>query len=149
MTARLNRDAFIRRDDEDRRVDFRGAAEHVAYELAMSGGVDEYEVASGGPQPDARDVQRDRLIALELERIQQKRILDRDAALGAHRFELGELLGDDLFQVDHQAAEDRRLTGIDVTDHYDAKLAHMYPEARKRSKVSSLSWSIARPARSG
>ena len=64
VAARLQRDAFVGRDDEDRRVDFGGAAEHVADELAMARRVDEHEVASGGAQPNARDVERDRLIAL-------------------------------------------------------------------------------------
>jgi len=41
---------------------------------------------------------------------------------------------------------------IDVADDHDredAFVAHMYPAERNFSNASSLSWSIARPARSG
>ncbi len=70
LTARLQRYAFVDGNDHDRRIDFGCAGKEVANQLAMAGRVDEDVVALRHAQPDARDVERDRLVAFELERIE-------------------------------------------------------------------------------
>src|ERR1700693_4802785 len=61
-------------------------------------------------------------------------------------FKFGEFTFTDGTGVDQEACEQRRLAVIDVACEDDV---HMYPPARSRSKASSLSESITRPARSG
>ena len=68
-------------------VGLRGSGEHVAQELGVPGRVDEHNVALGCAQPDLAGVDGDALVALGLQRIEQKRPLERHAAARAHRLE--------------------------------------------------------------
>src|SRR5579872_6306811 len=115
----------------------------------MAGSIDEDVVAFGRPHPNAREIEGNRLIALQLEGVEEKRILDRCSPFTARLFEFRQFRGSDILEIDEQTPEDRRFTGVDVADHDDANLTHMYPDVRNRSKASSVSLSIERPARSG
>ena len=122
LAPRLLRDTFIGGDHHDRRIDFGCAAEQVSNQLAVAGSIDEHEFRIRRAHPNTREVQRDRLIAFELKRIEQERILDRHAAFAARRFELFELCRSHQSEIDKQTPENRRLSRVDVADHHDANV---------------------------
>src|SRR3546814_655204 len=129
----------------------------------MTGRIDDDVIALLGLEPDLRRVDGDALVALRLERVHQEGPFERHAAPLAHRLDGLELAFRKRPGVVKQAADQRGLAVIDVADDDDAELLpeqvrggrdgparhYMYPAARRRSKASSVSRSMARPARSG
>ncbi len=134
---------------------------HVLDEFAMAGRVDDDVVAQLAAKPDLRGIYGDALVALRLKGIHQKGPLKGHAPALAHRLDGLQLAVRQRARVVEQAAHQRRLAVIDMADDDDAKRFgprrrgrgmgghYMYPAARKRSKASSVSRSMARPARSG
>ena len=149
VAARLVLHAFVRVDHQHHRVGAGGAAHHVLQELLVARGVDQQVVARRGLEADLRGVDGDALVALGLHGVDHERPLERHAALLRHRlyrlhFSVGQRAG-----LVQQAADQRRLAVVHVTDDHQLQLIHhMYPSARRRSNASSASWSILRPERS-
>ena len=156
--ARLLLDALAGVDQHDRRVGAGGTGDHVLDELAMARRVDDGVVALRRLEPDLRGVDGDALVALRLERVHQEGPFERHAAPLAHRLDLLQLAVGQRAGVVEQAADQGRLAMVDMADDDDAHeiafgahrgAAHIYPVARRRSNASSVSRSMARPARSG
>ena len=72
-------------DHEHRGVGLGGAGDHVLDELAVPRRVDQDVMALIGVEEDLGDVDGDALVALRLQRVQQKCPFERHAALFAHR----------------------------------------------------------------
>src|SRR5262249_21694290 len=134
--------------------------DHVLDEFAMARGVDDDVVAPLGPEPDLGGVDGDALVALRLERIHEEGPLERHPAPRAHRLDGLELAFGQRAGLVEQPADQRRLSMVDMPGDDDPELVarrgrvtyrlhHMYPALRRRSKASSVSRSMARPARSG
>ena len=141
MTARLKPDAFARVDDEHgcRRV--RGAGDHIAYERGVTRRVDDRIATRRTSKPEPARIDGDRLIAFDLQRIEQKREFERDTPpLGGTRELVVATVGKRT-RIEQQSRDQRRLPMIDVSDENDAErreaVRHMYPAERKRSKASS------------
>ncbi len=137
-----------------------GAGDHVFNKFAMAGRVDDDVIAQFGAKPDLRGIDGDALVALRLEGIHQEGPFEGHAAALAHGLDGVELAVGERARVVEQAADQGGLAVIDMADdddaqglarrdHFRTHLHHMYPAARSRSKASSVSRSMARPARSG
>src|SRR6266851_2342231 len=157
VAPRLLRQALDHVDDQDRRLRRGGAGQHVLEELDMAGRVDDDIGARGAGEADARRVDGDALVALDLERVHDEGPFERHAALAARLLERRDLALGQRAGVVQEAADEGRLAVVDMADDGDGKGAavvhgeralHMYPPASRRSKASSASWSWARPARS-
>jgi hypothetical protein len=114
--------AFQRVDDQHRAVGLRGAGDHVAQEFGVAGRVDQHHVARHGAEPDLGGVDGDALVALGLQRIQEKRPFERHAAPGADGFQHFELALGQAAGLVQQAADQGRLAVIDMADDDDADL---------------------------
>ena len=169
VAQRLLADARDGVDHQYRGVGFARAAEHVGQELAVAGRVDDHVAPAVVGEPQPGGVDRDRLVALFLQRVEHVRPLGRRAAAGAAGHHVVDLRLVQQAEVVQQPADQGRLAVVDVARHDDARdlvvgdgagrrqrtgrecarPSYMYPAVRRRSKESSLSLSITRPARSG
>ena len=120
VAARLIAHAFGRIDDQQGGVGLRRAGDHVAEKLGVTGRVDQDDVARERAQPDLAGVDGDALVALGLQRIEQKRPFERHAAARAHRLERLELAVGQAAGFVQQAADQGRFAVIDVADDDDA-----------------------------
>ena len=146
--------AFGRVDEDERGIGAGGAGHHVLEELLVAGRVDDDVLALLGAKPDLRGVDRDVLVALGLQRVHQIGPLERHAAALRDVRELLELAVGQRAGVVEQTADERGFAVVHVPDDDETELVprvghHMYPSRRSFSNASSLSWSCARPARSG
>ena len=110
-------------DDEYRGIGARGPGNHVLEEFPMARRVDDHSVPTGGPEPNARRVDGDRLIAFSLKAIQHKRPFERHPAPLAHLPQFLDLALRQASGVVKKAADHRRLAMIDMADDDDAKIA--------------------------
>src|SRR6185503_14449205 len=119
----------------------RGAAEHVADELAMAGRVDDGVAPVLPGEPHAGGVDGDGLIALGLQGVEHERPFQRHAAALADGLEFFELADGQAVGVVEQAADGGRLAVVDVAEDRDAQgtIHYMYPAVRRRSNESSES----------
>jgi hypothetical protein len=120
VTPGLVAHAFQRVDDQQRGIGLRGAGDHVAQELGVTGGVDHHHVARVGAETDLRGVDGDTLVALGLQGIEQERPFERHAAAGACRLQRLELAVGEAAGLEQQASHQRRLAVIDMADDDDA-----------------------------
>jgi hypothetical protein len=107
--------AFLRIDDEQRRVRARRARHHVLEELHVARRIDDDVVPQRALEEHPRRVDRDALGLLVLQRVEQERVFERlrvPGAGGANGVELslGQGTG-----IGEQAADDGALPVIDVT----------------------------------
>jgi len=114
--------AFLGVDHQHRGLGARGPRDHVLQELDVAGGVDDDVVARRALEEAARGVDRDPLVLLVRQRIQQERVFERLArplAFALHRLQLplGKRTG-----VCQQAPDDRALAVVDVTDDDDVEV---------------------------
>jgi hypothetical protein len=107
-------------DDQQGGIGLRGAGDHVAEELGVSGRVDQHDVARGSAQTDLAGIDGDALIALGLQRIEQKRPFERHAAAGTHRLERVELALGQAVRFVQETTDQGRLAVIDMADDDDA-----------------------------
>ena len=149
MTIGLIGDPFERVDHENAGVSVGRAAHHVADELPVAGRVDDDDAAAAVVHPHPRRLDRDRLVALFLRRIDGERPLDREAAAFARGDDLFRLAVGETAGIVQQPSDKGGFTVVDVTCDRYAQVHYMYPPARRRSNEASLSLSIVRPARSG
>ena len=80
MAARLRQDALRRIDEDDGEVGKRGAAGHVARVLLMTRRVGTDETAVVRRKVAVGDIDRDALLALREQSVQQQRVVDSAAA---------------------------------------------------------------------
>ena len=80
MAARLRQDALRRVDEDDGEISERGAAGHVARVLLMARRVGTDEAAVVRREVAVGDIDRDALLALREEPVQQQRVVDGAAA---------------------------------------------------------------------
>ena len=115
--------AFGGIDDQDRGVGLRRAGDHVAQEFGVAGRVDQHDVARRRAEADLAGVDGDALVALGLQRIEQERPFEGDAAPRADRLEVLELAVREAAGLVQQASDQRRLAMIDMPDDDDANEA--------------------------
>src|SRR5471032_1456326 len=127
----------------------------------MARRVDDDVVTKLAAEPDLRCVDGDALVAFRLKGIHEEGPFEWHAAAFAHGLDGVELAVGQRAGVVEQAPHQCRLAVIDMADNDDAQRLgprcrgrgmgshYMYPAARRRSKASSVSRSMARPARSG
>ena len=114
--------AFLGVDHQHRRLGARRARDHVLQELDVAGGVDDDVVARRALEEAARGVDRDALVLLVRERVQQERVLERLAralALALHRLQLSLR---QRIRVGQQAPDHRALAVVDVADDDDVEV---------------------------
>jgi len=114
VAARLLLGAGLRIDDEERGRGVGRAGHEVAQQFAVPGRIDDQELAARRAHAHARGVERDRLVALELECVEHERPLERHTALlggGLQRLDLA--VGQEVELV-QQPSEQRRLAVVDV-----------------------------------
>src|SRR6266498_1479718 len=121
MLARLRLRAGLNVDDEQCGVRVGGAGHHVADQLPMSRRVDDDELTRRKRDAYARRIERDRLVALELQCIEHERPFDRDAARSARFLERGDLAVGQQVELVQQATEQRRLAVVDVPCEADGE----------------------------
>jgi hypothetical protein len=109
-------------DQEQRGLAAGRAGDHVLEELLVPGSVDDHVVARRCPELDLGGVDGHALVALGLQRIHQKRPLERHAAALAHRFDRLELTLGQGAGVVEQAADQGRFAVVDVADDHDLEL---------------------------
>src|SRR5262249_33153515 len=78
------------------------------------------DVARGGAEADLAGVDGDALVALALQRVEQKRPFEPHAAPRAHLAELVELAVRQAAGLGQQAADQRRFAVVDMADDDDA-----------------------------
>jgi hypothetical protein len=122
MAAGLIAHALQSIDDQDRAVSLRGAGDHVAQELGMSGRVDQHDVARIGAEADLRGVNGDALVALGLQCVEQERPFEGHAAPLADGFQHLELALGQAAGLVQEAADERGLAVIDMANDDDAHL---------------------------
>ena len=120
--------AFRGVDDEQRGLGAGGAGDHVLEELDVARRVEDQVRPQAALEEHAGRVDGDALGLLVLERVEQEGVLERlgvELALRPHLLELpvGKRVG-----VGEQAADDRALAVIDVTDDHD-----VHPLGARRS----------------
>ena len=120
VAARLLAHAFGGVDHQQGGIGLRRPGDHVAQELGVPGRVDQHDVARGCPQPDLAGIDGDALIALGLQRIEQKRPFERHAAAGAHRLERIELALGKAVRFVQEAADQCGFAMIDMADDDDS-----------------------------
>ncbi len=160
VAVRLGQQTLARVDQQDREIGVGGAGRHVAGVLLVTGrvGDDERKRLSGRANSDRHDVDRDALLALGLEAVDQQREID----VGAGRAVLlrvalqsGELVVEDQLLLVEQAADQRRFSVVDGAAGEEAQrreflsAAHQkYPSRFFFSIEPASSVSIRRPWRS-
>ena len=115
MAARLRQDALARVHQHDRKVGGRGAGRHVARVLLMTRRVGDDELALRGREEAVGNVDRDALLALRLETIDQQREIDvvaGRAVLAGIGGKRGELVLEDQLRVVEKPADQRRLAVV-------------------------------------
>ena len=132
VPARLVAHAFGRVDDQQGGIGLRGAGDHVAQELGVSGRVDQHDVARGRAQPDLAGIDGDALVALGLQGVEQKRPFERHAAARTHGLERVELALGKAVRFVQQATDQGRLAVIDMADDDDA---HQRARGNRRDRV--------------
>ena len=130
VPAGLVAHAFGRIHDEERGIGLGGAGDHVAQKLGVAGRVDQDEVARGRAKPDLAGVERDALIALGLQRIEQERPFERHAAPGADGLELLELAVRQAAGLVQEPSDQGRFAVIHVPDDDDAHERALAPRRR-------------------
>src|SRR3954471_3592198 len=145
MSPALFPSTLIRRDYDSRRVGRGRAGDHVLEKLLVPGRIDDGEPALSSPKMDLGGVDRDILLLLFSEHIEDKRVFKPPAfplTRGPDRLELS-------FRKRVRRFEDppnySRLSMVDMSDEYDL---HMNPFARSFCIACGSWWSWARPARS-
>ncbi len=117
VPARLRQHALARVDQDHGEIGGRGAGHHVARVLLVPRRVRNDELALVGGEEPVGDVDRDALLALCRQPVDEQREIER-AALGADllrvRLERGELVLEDHLRVVEQPADQRRLAVIDA-----------------------------------
>ncbi len=177
VAAGLVAHAFGGIDDQDRGIGLRRAGDHVAQEFGVARRVDQHDIARRRAEANLAGVDRDALVALGLQRIEQERPFERHAAPCADCLEAIELSVGKTAGFVQQPADQRRFAVIDMADDDNANerplrqadvavgsvtrifmmvlistdglACYRYPAVRSRSNASSDSWSMARPERSG
>ena len=163
VAVRLLAHALAGVDQEKGRLARPRPRHHVLEELALARRVDEEIFAPAELQADVAHVDGDTLVALGLESVGHEGPFEGHAAALAHRLDRLDLALGKGTRLVEEAAHEGRFAVIDVPDDDEtqgraravrgnalapALAHHMYPSARSRSKASSASWSMARPARS-
>ena len=105
---------------QQRGIGLRRAGDHVAQELGVARRVDQDDVARRGAEADLAGVERDALVALGLQRVEQERPFERHAAPLADRLQRIDLAVRQAAGLVQQPSDQRRLAMIDVTDDHDA-----------------------------
>ncbi len=115
VPAGLRQHALARVDQDHGEVGGRGAGDHVACVLLVAGRVRDDELALVGREEPVRHVDRDALLALSREPVDQQREIERPALradLLRVRLERGELVLEDHLRVVEQPADQRRLAVV-------------------------------------
>ena len=122
VPAGLIAHAFGGVDDQHRRIGLRSAGDHVAQEFRVARRIDQHDFARVGAEADLRGVDRDALVALGLQRVEQERPLERHAAPRADRLQHLELAVRQAAGLMQEPSDQRRLAVIDMADDDDANL---------------------------
>ena len=126
VPARLREQALARIDQHHRDVRGRRAGGHVAGVLLVARAVGDDELAPLGAEEAVGDIDRDALLALGGETVEQQRVVDR-VALGAVAAavgrERGQLVVEQALGVVQQAADQRALAVVDAAAGDEAQQA--------------------------
>ena len=123
MGARLRFGTRLRVDHQQRGGSPRRAGDEIADEFAVTRTVDDDQFASRRAHMHARRVERHRLIALELQRVERERPLERHAAARTRRLQLGHFAVGKEVEFVQQAPQQRRLAMVDVPGKADRERA--------------------------
>src|SRR5689334_2562652 len=116
VPPRLRLQALPRVDEEDRRVRARGTAHHVGEELAMSWRIDDDEITAVDPEPGARRIDGDGLVAFRLQRVERERPFERDAASLARLPQFIDFAAPQRVRLVQQPPDEGRFAMVDVAD---------------------------------
>ena len=114
VPTRVLLDPFARVEHQERRFGARRSRDHVLEELDVSRRVQNEVPPLGRAEEHARRVDRDSLRALVLQRVEQKRILERLRRAGAEILDLFEAALRQRARIGEQPADDRALAVVDV-----------------------------------
>lgn len=124
MAARLREHALARVDQDYREIGGRRAGDHVARVLLVAGRVGDDELASRGREEAVRDVDRDPLLALGRQAVDEQREIEF-AALRADLlridFELGQLVVEQHVRFVEQATDQCALAVADAAARDEAQ----------------------------
>jgi len=134
-------------DNENGGIGLRRARHHVADEFPVSRRIDDDVRAQRGGKLDLRGINRHSLVALGLKTVQQKRPLQFGSAFFTEMLQLFDFTIHQAARIVQQATDQRGFSMVDMTGQNNMQ-GHMYPRTRSCSKLSSVSLSMARPARS-
>ena len=124
VAAGLLEDALAAVDQHDHGVGGRGAGDHVARVLHVTGAIGEDEAAVAGGEIAVGDVDRDALLALGAEAIGQQcevELAVGEPALGGRAGHLLELIGEDRLGVVQQTTDEGRLAVVDRPGRREAE----------------------------
>ncbi len=121
MPPRLLAHAFIRRDQQHRRIRAGRAGDHVFQELLVPRRVDDDVGSAGRLELDLRGVDRDVLLLLLEQRIEQEGVFKLHPLLAARRLDLLDLAVRQRLRVVENAADKRGFAVIDMADEDDAE----------------------------
>lgn len=116
MAARLRQDALRRVDEDDGEVGERCAAGHVARVLLMARRIRADEAAVVRREVAVGDIDRDALLALREQSVQEQRVVDGTAAAADFRIEQQRffLVGVDELGIVQEMADERGLAVVDA-----------------------------------
>ena len=106
-------------DQQQRGIGLRRAGHHVAQKFLMPRRVDQHIVALIGLEPDVRGINGHALVALALQRIGQKRPLERHAAAGAHFLDRFQAAFRQASGIVEQASDQGGFAVVDMADDDD------------------------------
>ena len=121
VPPRLLAHALVRSDEQHRRIGARRAGDHVLQELLVPRRVDDDVGTAGRLELDLRGVDRDVLLLLLEQRIEQEGVFKLHPLLAARRLDLLDLAVGQRLRVVEDAADERGLAVIDVADEDDAE----------------------------
>ncbi len=121
MALRLFLNALFRVDHEKRDVSVGGAGNHVFKKFFVTRRVDDDVVSLFCFEKHLRHVNRDALIALFFQSIQQKREFKTLALIFANFFHVRDLGFGNKTRLVKQTPHERGFAVVDVTDHHDFK----------------------------
>src|ERR1043166_6020023 len=127
MAPALFSRAFIRRDHNQRGISTGRAGDHIPKEFLMAGGIDDHVVPNCRPKLNLRRIDRDILLLLLRQGIEEERIFETPTLSGAARPKRLDLSLRQRTSLLQDPPDYSRLPVIDVTNKNDL---HMNPFAR-------------------
>ena len=134
VPPRLLAHAFIRRDEQHRGIRAGRAGDHVLQELLVARRVDDDVGARGRLELNLRRVDRDVLLLLLEQRIEQEGVLELHPLLADSRLDLLDLAVGQRLGVVENATDERGLAVIDVADEDDAEMRFERLRCVRRSR---------------